>query len=423
MQHLPSIVSTLHAFETFFHGRTFRIQMAHEVMNDLPIDTLICDALDTQAIFKYLSYDDMESRRFIAWLYEQNILTSPKNNLHPEELLQQCNYAMNRGLLFCAEITETQWEYLAKYHPYHEPDLEPKNIWQEKIVQIIAPDDWIKVEVKDTDGNLISNCEFEVKDLSGKVLKGRTGDNGIGKLAGLTKDSRCTVSFPQWKQAETSIASTHIVAKGETLWRIAQQYGFTESKSVYQHPANAAFRQQRPNPNLICPGDQINIPQAKPVSELKSLGRTHTFIQPDTEKETLELKLQSGALSCAGKRAVLTIGKQRIDTVVGEDSVLRMDLDPNTSAENGQLELYDHPDDEKPSYQSQLNIGHLEPIESLAGIQARCNALGFPCGVVDGIMGAKTREGIQQFQQAHDLSVDGEHNQALQDKLQDVYGC
>jgi len=56
----------------------------------------------------------------------------------------------------------------------------------------------------------------------------------------------------------------HTVKPGETLSAIAKQYGLPSWRELYNDPANAAFRTKRPNPNLIHPGDKINIPGKDP---------------------------------------------------------------------------------------------------------------------------------------------------------------
>ncbi|WP_041720738.1 peptidoglycan-binding protein [Alkaliphilus metalliredigens] len=40
-------------------------------------------------------------------------------------------------------------------------------------------------------------------------------------------------------------------------------------------------------------------------------------------------------------------------------------------------------------------------------IQSKLNSLGYDCGVVDGIMGLKTKAAIKAFQKDNDLTVDG----------------
>jgi hypothetical protein len=59
---------------------------------------------------------------------------------------------------------------------------------------------------------------------------------------------------------------THVVKPGDTLSGIARRYGVKSWQELYYHPSNASFRSKRPNPDLIFPGDQVNIPTAGPVA-------------------------------------------------------------------------------------------------------------------------------------------------------------
>src|ERR1700693_182322 len=52
----------------------------------------------------------------------------------------------------------------------------------------------------------------------------------------------------------------HRVVQGECLATIARKHRFADWRTIYCHPQNAAFRDKRPNPNLIYPGDEIYIP-------------------------------------------------------------------------------------------------------------------------------------------------------------------
>ena len=71
----------------------------------------------------------------------------------------------------------------------------------------------------------------------------------------------------------------------------------------------------------------------------------------------------------------------------------------------------------------QLNIGDLDPIETLSGVQARLNALRFDCGKVDGIWGEKTECAVRRFKKSLDI-VDEEipYGQITVDKLAELYG-
>jgi hypothetical protein len=52
----------------------------------------------------------------------------------------------------------------------------------------------------------------------------------------------------------------YTIKYGDTLSKIARIHGLSSWKELYYHPSNKVFREKRPNPNLIYPRDQINIP-------------------------------------------------------------------------------------------------------------------------------------------------------------------
>ncbi len=54
--------------------------------------------------------------------------------------------------------------------------------------------------------------------------------------------------------------TTYTVKTGDSLSKIAQRHGLKSWHDIYDDPSNEAFRAIRRNPNLICPGDKINIP-------------------------------------------------------------------------------------------------------------------------------------------------------------------
>lgn len=216
--------------------------------------------------------------------------------------------------------------------------------------------------------------------------------------------------------------TTHTIQQGETLTRIAQQYKFTSWKDLYNHPDNAQFRTLRDNPDIILPGDQIIIPDPEPKKVPIKAGASHTF-QLKKEVEYLNISLKgANSDSLKGTRVVLNVGEERIDLVLSGDKPLKVPLSNGNEA-SGVLEIYDTPEDEEPSQTIDLLVGHLDPVEELSGIQARCNMLGHHCGVVDGIMGGNTREGVKSFQLKYQLEVDGEPGSKTQEKLKEIYGC
>ena len=70
-----------------------------------------------------------------------------------------------------------------------------------------------------------------------------------------------------------------------------------------------------------------------------------------------------------------------------------------------------------------LELDTLIEAETVAGIQSRLNNLGYEAGPVDGVIGAKTKTATRNFQNAHQLTVDGDPGPKTSQKLQDIHGC
>jgi N-acetylmuramoyl-L-alanine amidase len=76
-----------------------------------------------------------------------------------------------------------------------------------------------------------------------------------------------------------------------------------------------------------------------------------------------------------------------------------------------------------PPQEYRLQLGHLDPITTVAGVQARLNSVGYVCGAVDGVIGSQTSEALQRFQRDEGLEVTGKIDQATTDALQSRFGC
>ncbi|MGR3983447.1 PGRP and LysM peptidoglycan-binding domain-containing protein [Pseudoalteromonas sp. 1181_04] len=213
----------------------------------------------------------------------------------------------------------------------------------------------------------------------------------------------------------------HTVAQGETLLRIAREYGYKTSTALYNHPSNAEFRALRPDPNLIYPGDVITIPPKKEKFMPLRANSLNTFVvQNEKEYFRLQVSYDDGD-DITGKRVVLNIGSQTIDTVLQSDGLIEVELN-NNDALTGNVDLYLKAGETTPTKSFAVQIGNLDPIDTLSGVQGRCNLLGFDCGKVDGINGAKTKAGVKGFQFVHGLEVDAIAGEKTKAKLKQVYG-
>ena len=96
------------------------------------------------------------------------------------------------------------------------------------------------------------------------------------------------------------MATTHIVKVGESLTTIALKYGYSDGLFLYNHPSNAGLRKRRPNPNIILPGDTVNIPDKTPGSAAPKTEFSLVVIDSISGKPfpglTAKLKLPDGTI-------------------------------------------------------------------------------------------------------------------------------
>lgn len=216
------------------------------------------------------------------------------------------------------------------------------------------------------------------------------------------------------------MSSTHTVKQGETLPKIAKQYGFYDWATIYEHEKNTDFKQKRPNPHVIAPGDKIFIPDKTPKETQGATGTTHEFTLK-TRLTLFRTALQDASKKpFAGKKYKLTAGEKTFEgTTDGQGVVERQIAD---DVEEVSLSVWLDGDPPKKPRTFRMKVGHLDPVDTTTGVQARLKNLGYDCGAVDGTMSDKTKSALQAFQKAQGLTVDGTANDETKQKLVEAHG-
>ncbi len=209
---------------------------------------------------------------------------------------------------------------------------------------------------------------------------------------------------------------THIVKQGENLNRIAKRYGFGRWQELYSLPDNTKFRQLRPNPNILNPGDEIAIPEPTPVEFLVAPNQKHTFIARRLVTRFQMQLLNEGVeqLPFANARFRLKADSLSIDETSDASGWIHAELPLDT--EHCQLELWADDDATEPLVW-QLCIHHLDPVNTQTGTQARLHNLGFDCPF-DDEDGDKTSEALALFQQQHGIDEGDDVDTQTQEKLE-----
>jgi hypothetical protein len=117
--------------------------------------------------------------------------------------------------------------------------------------------------------------------------------------------------------AGETVDRTHLVEPGETLESIAQWYGLSGYRAIYNHPDNASFRLHHPDPKQIQEGELLRVYDAHdPLQPYGSLSPTSTmhwhYIFPDPNHDASGQPWSAKSLKAAvlsGNAAVLSIGQ------------------------------------------------------------------------------------------------------------------
>jgi N-acetylmuramoyl-L-alanine amidase len=206
----------------------------------------------------------------------------------------------------------------------------------------------------------------------------------------------------------------YTVVAGDCLSSIAARHGFSNWRIVYDAPENADFRAKRPNPNVIYAGDVLFIPDKASKTLACSTGAKHR-IQLVREPTWLRIEIKLDV----PHRYLLEVGGASF-TGTTSDTPIEHAIDPQ--ARRGRIQLWPAGDDAPADAPADaitwtLDIGGLDPIDEISGVQGRLSNLGYYHGAPNGELDELTAHAIRGFQADRDLDVTGEIDQPLRDAL------
>lgn len=199
------------------------------------------------------------------------------------------------------------------------------------------------------------------------------------------------------------------VEDGDCVHSIAFDHGFLP-ETLWELPENAKLKQLRGDPFQLQAGDELVIPDLRPLEVMGAVDQRHVF-----RRRGIPLSIRIRIMDFDGPRPNLPV------TVEVQDHTQELTTDGE-----GWLEMSISPDaqrallhiDEDETYE--LKLGHLDPPDTIAGVQGRLRTLGYYHGRVDGELGEVTAEALREFQRTHELEPTGEADSQTQDKLQEL---
>jgi type VI secretion system secreted protein VgrG len=129
----------------------------------------------------------------------------------------------------------------------------------------------------------------------------------------------------------------------------------------------------------------------------------------------LRLTLRIDDVPLANQPYTFYIDGRVIENVTDAEGKFQQPIPPN--ARHGRLVV-----GAEKQWEFELDLGHIDPVENLAGVQKRLNNLGFSCGRTDGQWDDRCAEATREFQRQQGLTETGEPDDLTRQTLLRVHG-
>jgi N-acetylmuramoyl-L-alanine amidase len=206
--------------------------------------------------------------------------------------------------------------------------------------------------------------------------------------------------------------ATHRVQQGECMASIAERHRFLWT-TLWEHEENAALRALRKNPNALLPGDAVHIPEKLHRPYAAGTDAVHVFaLRRNLVRLCLRLTRSGAPRSHEGY--TLRGGVFEVTGTTASDGAIDVEIPVDLAAVDLILDASGE--------RYRLDLGHLDPVETVTGAQARLRSLGLYSGPVDGIAGPVTTSAITGFQRSRDLPATGVLDETTSAALASAYG-
>ena len=216
------------------------------------------------------------------------------------------------------------------------------------------------------------------------------------------------------------MASAHTVVQGDTLYTIAQQNGFPNWRTIYNHASNAALRVLRPNPHVLHPGDIVQIPDVpkRPTLEVPLDARTAIVRVPLGQQLFRLLLVDDDRQPLTNTAFTLTFAGGSRSGSTDANGMLREFIPVGATTVTLQVQ----------QLKRDLDVGKLNPLlvtttdQGASGAKGRLRNIGFAVVDVDTPSQLDLAEALRRFQSEQQLATSGQLDGATRTRLQRVHG-
>jgi len=209
-----------------------------------------------------------------------------------------------------------------------------------------------------------------------------------------------------------SSGRAHTVRQGECIVTIAAKYGFAW-QTIWDDAANEELREKRDNPNVLATGDIVLIPEKTLREESVQTDQMHK-LRIENPCAKLRLRLTGHLEPLPNEEYLLEVGQQKLSGKTGGDGLIEATI--KVSDRTATLTL--------PARMQRytLEIGHLDPIDTVSGVQGRLRNIGLYEAPIDGRETRALSAALQVLQAEEGLDVTGTRDTATLDKLRELHG-
>jgi hypothetical protein len=292
----------------------------------------------------------------------------------------------------------------------------------------------LDIAVVGEDDSPISGVAIELHKGATQLLSDRTGPGGVVRFASLEAGAYhvtlCDLDADAWElvsatplpDAEATSSGDaewlpslpqdpwepfrHSVVQGECISNLAARFGFSP-ETLWGHPENAALSALRNDRNVLNPLDSVFIPARRTKTVAVSTGYNHT-VRRRGVPEIVRIRFLRDGRPRAGVPYLIAMTSSTGEPIADRSAVTDRDgfvvQSAPPSVTHVEVTLGRGEDREVHLFE----VSHLDPIETVSGVQGRLNSLAYECGPVNNELNWMTRSAIVGFQIDHQLEPIGD---------------
>jgi len=204
----------------------------------------------------------------------------------------------------------------------------------------------------------------------------------------------------------------YIVKQGDCISSIAFKYGFFPD-TIWNDSKNSKLKQDRKDPNVLLPGDEVYIRDKEEKEESCASEERHSFRRKGVP-EIFNIQFKINDEPRANEAYVLDIDGELSEGQTDENGIAEIWIPPN--AKKGKISFRDTGEE------YELELGELDPITEISGVQQRLQNMGFYEGPIDGKMSEELEQAIRIIQERNDLEPTGKLDETTRDMIQEEHG-